>query len=206
MIEFYTNFLDNLVSTTALEYIAVLFGILSPLFSRRENILVYPTGIISVTIYVFLCYQQGIFAEMGINIFYFFMSIYGWIVWSNKNGANELLKITKLNKTQWVLTTLSLILVFLILLFTLKTFTSSNVPYFDALSTSIFIIGMILMAFKKIENWWAWIIGNIISIPLFIFKGYALTGLQYIILTVIAVLGLIAWQKKINKTIEYKVL
>lgn len=202
---YFSNFIDNLISTTALEYIAVLFGIISPLFSRRENILVYPTGIISVTIYVYLCYQQGIYAEMGINIFYFFMSIYGWIVWTNKKGNNVQLKITKLNKAEWILTIISLMTLFLLLLFILKEFTSSNVPYFDALSTSIFIIGMILMAFKKIENWWAWILGNIISIPLFIYKGYALTGLQYIVLAIIAVLGLITWQQKMiqqSKTLQ----
>lgn len=202
---YFSNFIDNLISTTALEYIAVLFGIISPLFSRRENILVYPTGIISVTIYVYLCYQQGIFAEMGINIFYFFMSIYGWIVWTNKKGNNVQLKITKLNKAEWILTIISLMILFLLLLFILKEFTSSNVPYFDALSTSIFIIGMILMAFKKIENWWAWILGNIMSIPLFIYKGYALTGLQYIVLAIIAVLGLITWQQKMiqqSKTLQ----
>ena len=194
----YTSLIENLKNTTILEYIAVFFGIISPLYSRKENILVYPTGIISVSIYIYLCFQQGIFAEMGINAFYLIMSFYGWYVWTHPEKGKKEKPISTLSNKELIYNVLLTLLFFIILYFILKK-VGSTVPVFDSLSTSIFITGMWLMSQKKLENWHAWILGNLISIPLFAYKTLVLTSLYYIIILVIAIFGFISWKKKFDE-------
>lgn len=194
----YTTLIENLKNTSILEYIAVFFGIVSPLYSRKENILVYPTGIISVAIYIYLCFQQGIYAEMGINAFYLMMSFYGWYVWTHPETEKKEKPISVLTNKELIYNILLTIVFFLILYLILKK-VGSTVPVFDSLSTAIFITGMWLMSQKKLENWHAWILGNLISIPLFAYKTLVLTSLYYIIILVIAIFGLISWKKKFDE-------
>jgi nicotinamide mononucleotide transporter len=189
---------SNLRQTTYLEYIAVVFGIISPLFSRKENILVYPTGIISVTIYVYLCYKQQIYAEMGINAFYLIMSFYGWYKWKHPQTEFSQKPITKLSFKEILYNLVFTFIYFVVLYFILKNYTNSTVPIFDSLATSIFITGMWLMAIKKIENWYAWILGNLIAIPLYAYKDLVLTSILYFVLMIIAIFGLLSWQNKLN--------
>ena len=181
-----------------LEILAVLFAVASVLYSWKENIFVYPTGIASVVIYVYLCYQSGIFADVLINVFYFIMSVYGWFKWANKKGSTQL-KITRNSNQENLLSLFAVSILWMILFLVLTNFTTSNVPIIDSFTTAVFFVGMWLMAFKKIENWIVLIIGNLVSIPLYWYKELYLTALLYIFLTIIAVLGFIAWRKKLVK-------
>ena len=196
---------ENILASTWLEAVAVIFGLLSVWFAWKENILVYPTGIISVLIYVYICFNVKLYADMGINAFYFVMSIYGWVKWSRKTGDRPSRPITRASKLEWILSVTGLVLVFLILVYVLKNYTDSNVPIWDALTTAIFIIGMWLMALKKIENWLAWILGDFISIPLFASKGLILTSLQFAIFLALAVAGYLAWNQKIRLNPKLKI-
>ena len=196
---------ENILASTWLEAVAVIFGLLSVWFARKENILVYPTGIISVLIYVYICFTVKLYADMGINAFYFIMSIYGWVKWSRKTGDRPSRPITRASKLEWILSVTGLVLFFLILVYVLKNYTDSNVPIWDALTTAIFIIGMWLMALKKIENWLAWILGDFISIPLFASKGLILTSLQFAIFLALAVAGYLAWNQKIRLNPKLKI-
>jgi nicotinamide mononucleotide transporter len=190
------EFYNNLLATSWLEAIAVITGLLSVWFARKENILVYPVGIISVLIYVYLCFKVKLYADMGINAFYFIMSIYGWIKWTMKTQGSDHRPITWATKTEWFWSVLGVIVFFLALYQILDRFTDSNVPFWDGLTTAIFIIGMWLMAFKKIENWIFWIVGDAMCIPLFASKGLILTSFQYTIFLVLAIAGYITWSSK----------
>jgi len=190
------SFYENILASTWLEAVAVIFGLLSVWFARKENILVYPTGIISVLIYVYICLTVKLYADMGINAFYFFMSIYGWVKWSRKTGDRPSMPIAWASKLEWILSVTGLIIFFFILYYVLKNYTDSNVPIWDALTTAIFIIGMWLMALKKIENWLAWILGDLISIPLYASKGLILTSIQFAIFLALATAGYLAWSSK----------
>ena len=187
---------QNILDTSVFEIIAVFFGILSVWFSKKVNILVYPTGIISVIIYVYICFFAKLYADMGINFVYFIMSIYGWYFWTRKTDNKKTVPIRFCSKQEHFINLLMFIFFFISLNYVLKNFTDSNVPVWDSLTTAIFIVGMLLMAKKKVENWIFWIIGDIISIPLYFYKGLVFTSLQFTIFLIIAILGYIEWKQK----------
>lgn len=184
-----------------LEIIGVFFGFLSVLYSKKENILVYPTGIISTAIFVYLLLQYGLLGDMMINAYYFSMSIYGWYVWTRKVDETHFIAVTKTTKKEKTISVLLFIgtMIFVYVIYALFNKWDSWLSYVDILTTAIFFVGMWLMAKKKLENWIYWIIGDIISVPLYLYKGLAFTSLQYLIFTVIAIYGYIAWKKNLNK-------
>jgi len=198
MTDILQTFVNNLETTTLTETIAVVFGVLSVWFARKENILVFPTGIISVILYVYICIGAKLYADMGINVFYFVMSAYGWYNWTHQNGSSEERQITRTSKKEKVYIIIALFTFFAILYFTLSNFTDSNVPIIDSITTSIFLIGMWLMALKKVENWTFWIVGDLISIPLYAYKGLILSSFQFTIFLILAIMGLIEWRKRLN--------
>jgi nicotinamide mononucleotide transporter len=200
----FQTFWDNILNTSLPEFIAVVFGLVSVWFARKENILVFPTGIISVVIYVFICYEVQLYAEAGINLFYFVMSVYGWYNWAVKKDQ-PVLHITTSTKRDrafmMALFAFSLLLIIVLLKIFKKDdaeYWSTLVPYIDTFVTAIFIVGMWLMAKKKLENWILWIIGDVISIPLFIYKGLAFTGFQFMVFLILAVMGYISWKKTLT--------
>ncbi|OYT12561.1 MAG: nicotinamide mononucleotide transporter [Bacteroidetes bacterium 4572_112] len=190
--------IQNAQQTTIIEVIAVVFGLLSVIYARKENILVFPTGIISVIIYVYICQKFGLYADMGINAFYLIMSVYGWYNWTHQKGKAETRAISRTTKNEKIYLSILGVVFFVIIRYILINYTDSTVPNIDSITTSIFLIGMWLMSLKKIENWTLWIIGDAISIPLYAYKGLALTSVQYSIFLVIAVMGYISWKQNID--------
>ena len=182
----------------ALEAFATIFGLLSVWFSMRENILVFPTGIVNTSIYVYILFFAGLYGDMSINAYYFAMSIYGWKKWSQKTDNTYYIPIRNSTRREKIYSIILMTVSFGLLSYILKNFTSSSVPYIDALTTSIFFVGMWLMAKKVIDNWIYWIIGDLITIPLYIYKGLTITAFQYLIFTILAIAGYIAWKKQIN--------
>ena len=193
---------QNLVDSSILEAIAVFFGILSVWFAKKENILVFPTGIISVVIYIYICFFAKLYADMGINFVYFVMSVYGWYMWSRKDDSKPILPISWCSKKDHLISALMLVGFFAALSYFLSNYTDSNVPIIDSATTSIFIVGMWLMARKKIENWIYWIIGDIVSIPLYFYKDLALTSIQFTVFLIIAILGYLEWRKKLRSEVK----
>ncbi|MBC34934.1 MAG: nicotinamide mononucleotide transporter [Bacteroidetes bacterium] len=196
--QFWDLLYQNIIDTSILEVIAVIFGLLSVWYSKKVNILVYPTGIISVVIYVYICLGAKLYADMGINFVYFVMSIYGWYMWTRKDQNRKVRPISMCTKKEHLINIGMFVFFFLGLSYILTNFTDSNVPIWDSLTTAIFIVGMWLMAMKKVENWLLWIVGDIISIPLYFYKGLVLTSLQFTIFLVIAIAGYYAWKAKLE--------
>ena len=187
-----------------LEIIAVVFGFLSVWFSKLNKIWVFPTGMISTSIFVYLLLKWGLIGDMMINGYYFIMSIYGWYVWTRKIDDTQFTPISKINLRE---KKISITIFFATLLFVFviyKTFDkwSDWVAYVDTITTAIFFVGMWLMAKRKIENWIFWIIGDIISVPLYLYKGFTFTSFQYLGFTFIAIFGYLAWKKNLNKQIQ----
>ena len=201
--DFWLVFIENVKDTTWLEAVAALLGIASVWYARRENILVYPTGIISVLIYVYICFFARLYADAGINFFYFLMSVYGWYNWTRLNPESEVLTISVNNpRQQWsgiALTAGSYwVIIGLIWIFNREdtVYMQSWVPWVDAFTTSVFLVGMLLMARKKVENWIYWIIGDVISIPMYFVKGLVFTSFQYLVFLILAILGFIEWRRR----------
>lgn len=185
-----------------LEVIAIIFGLLSVWYSKRENILVYPTGIVSTAIYVYLLLVYQLLGDMLINAYYFSMSIYGWYLWTRKVDQTHFIPITRASKREHMLSAGLFVSAILMVVVVYELFDKwqSWISYVDILTTAIFFVGMWLMAKKKLENWIYWIIGDIISVPLYLVKGMVLSSLLYAILTIIAIYGYIAWKKNLNKS------
>jgi nicotinamide mononucleotide transporter len=178
-----------------IEAIAVFMGITSVYFSTKQHIWVYPTGIVSVLIYVWICFDYGLYADMGINAYYFGMSIYGWYLWNTPKKGGEALAVTWLDGRGWLVSLAIFFGSFLLLVFVLLEFTDSTVPYWDSFTTASAFVAMWLMAKKKVENWIFWILTDIVSIPLYFHKGLLLTSFQYLFFTALAIAGLLTWIK-----------
>jgi nicotinamide mononucleotide transporter len=194
---------ENLRQTTILEYIAVIAGIISVWFSKKENILVFPVGLINTIAYVYLSIEGSLFGEASVNFYYTIMSIYGWILWSRKNQKQEhILHITFSNKKEWMEQVLFFLFFYIVIFFALKyaqqAFSANTLPGLDAFASAAAFTGMWLMARKKVESWYWWIITNITAIPLYFMKDYVLTSLYYLILLVLAILGLLEWKQKVK--------
>lgn len=186
-----------------LELTAVVFGIISVLFARKNNILVYPTGLVSTLIYVYILLEWKLFGDFIINIYYSVMSILGWYLWTRKkNGATEF-PISVMNRKDYLISSIiftgTLLFVALVYYFFDK-FTHWT-AYVDTLTTALFFVGMWLMAKRKIENWLLWIVADIISVPLYFYKGLTFSSIQFLLFTIIAILGYIEWRKFLQKQI-----
>jgi nicotinamide mononucleotide transporter len=183
-----------------LEVIAVLFGFLSVWYAKQNNIWVFPTGLISTAIFVYLLYKWELLGDMMINAYYFAMSIYGWYIWTRKtnNSPTPIARTTLREKIVSLLIFVAT-LIFVCAVYKWADKWTSWVAYVDTLTTAIFFVGMWLMARRKIENWTFWIIGDVISVPLYLHKGLTFTSFQYFVFTAIAIFGYLAWKKNLNK-------
>ncbi|MFD1293308.1 nicotinamide riboside transporter PnuC [Lutibacter holmesii] len=180
-----------------LEITAVIFGFLSVWYSKKNKIWVFPTGMISTLIFVYLLLKWELLGDMMINAYYFIMSVYGWYIWTRKVDASHHTPISKTTTKEKITSIYIFIATLLFVFIVYKYFDkwTSWVAYVDTLTTAIFFVGMWLMAKRKIENWIYWIIGDIISAPLYFYKGFTFTSFQYLIFTIIAIAGYLSWKK-----------
>jgi nicotinamide mononucleotide transporter len=198
------QFITGLKATTPLEYIAVVTGILSVWFSKKENIWVYPVGLVNTIIYIYLSFKYHLIGEASVNFYYTVMSIYGWIVWARKDKqAHPLVHITYSSRKQWIYQLLFCaffyVAVYFPLVYLKQLFASGAIPWADAFASATAYTGMWLMARKKVESWYWWIATNIASIPLYFVKGLVFTSVYYVVLLVLAVLGLREWKLRAVK-------
>jgi len=208
MISLIESIYNGLLQTSWLELIAVIAGISSVWYSRKESILVYPIGLVNTIIYIYLSFKGHLLGEASVNLYYTIMSLWGWYMWTrvDPNKHSIILQITKSNKTDWMHQILFFLAFYITLYFSLtylkKEFAPEAIPWADALASAAAYTGMWLMAKKKVESWIWWIITNIASIPLYFIKGYTFTSVQFIVLLVIAIAGLKSWNDKAKFNIQ----
>ncbi|MFL2597325.1 MAG: nicotinamide riboside transporter PnuC [Flavobacteriaceae bacterium] len=197
LIEPYQNYA---IIDVVLEAIAVILGLLSVYFAKRDQIAVYPTGMLSTIIFVYILFKANLLGDMVINAYFFLVSIYGWYFWSDKKEKkteNPISVMDPLEKKWWFI--FFIIILFLIagIYILFDKWNNWSAPI-DCFTTGLFFIGMWFMARKRLEHWIFWIVGDIISIPLYLYKGLALTSIQYFIFTLIAIFGYIQWKQIYN--------
>src|SRR5689334_18181857 len=188
-------------ATTWLEYIAVFSGIISVWYSRKENILVYPTGLINTIVYIYLSIKGSLLGEASVNLYYTIMSIYGWILWAKRDTRHQpIIHITHSDKRWWSYQLLFFaafyIAIFSSLTFLKKDFAPEAIPWADAFASSTAFTGMWLMTKKKVESWYWWIATDFASVPLYFVKHYVFSSVYYLILLVFAFWGLAEWRKR----------
>ena len=184
-----------------LEALAFVFGIASVVFAKRESILVYPTGLIATLITMFLFFIDRLLGDMMINLYYSLMSIYGWWNWSRRKHGQKVVHITRTSPSEKGIGVALFIgaagLNYLIYQIFDVTIEVSN--YIDILTSGIFFTAMWYMATKKLENWTLWILADLITIPLYAYRGWGMLSLQYLIFTILAVQGYREWKKRLDK-------
>ncbi|MFT5096631.1 MULTISPECIES: nicotinamide riboside transporter PnuC [Psychrobacter] len=204
----------------ALELIAVIFGVASVLLASKTNILVFPIGLVSTAIFVYLLWKWQLFGDMFINAYYTVMSLYGWINWS-KNKKSHHSEVQQVDNVQIEhlhsddIPTLSALaagtIAFVALVYYFRPVINNGfsfdgavlgvhlftwVDYTDMLTTALFLMAMWLMARRKIEHWLLWIVADAISVPLYFYKGLTFTALQYVVFTLIAIWAYYEWQRR----------
>ena len=203
MIEyFFSQYKDYPTLDIVLEIVAVIFGLFSVWFAKKDNILVFPTGLVSTFIYVYLLWKWTLWGDMMINGYYFVMSIYGWYHWTRKKDDTVEFPISKISSSE---KRIAIILFIFTVAFVVSVYNyfgkfTTWYAYVDTFITGIFFVGMWLMAKRKVENWIFWIIGDVISIPLYFSKGFTFTSFQYVVFTIVAVYGYLEWKKTLNNS------
>ncbi len=195
------QFVAGMQQTSLLEYIAVFAGIISVWYSRKEDILVYPIGLISTVIYVYLSFKYHLIGEASVNVYYSVLSIYGWYLWTRRNKQQEpALHITFSTPKMWMWQLLFFGVLYAVIYFSLvylkDAFYPGVIPFADAFASATAYTGMWLMARKKVESWYWWIGTNVASIPLYFVKGLVFTSVFYFILLLMAFWGLVEWQRR----------
>jgi nicotinamide mononucleotide transporter len=203
MIDFFINAYKN-VSTLHIvfEFIAFVFGIMSVWYAKKENIWVYPTGLIATIITTYLLFIAGYLGDMMINGYFTIMSIYGWYNWSKKGKETDTLAITRTNKNEKIIG-IALFILTMFVVFGIYTFFGYEIKkdnYIDIFASGIFFTGMWYMAKKKIENWTLWIFGDLIVTPLYAYRGLGMLSLQYLIFTILAISAYLEWKKILDNS------
>ena len=204
MFEFlFSQYKDYPTHEIVLEVTAIIFGLLSVWYAKKDNIWVFPTGIINTAIYTYLLWKWSLLGDMMINFYYVLMSIYGWYHWTRKKDdvvEFPISRMTFYEKRVSIMLFIGTVLLVIAVYTFFDKFTHWT-SCFDTVVTGIFFVGMWLMARRKIENWILWIVGDIISIPMYFVKGYSFTSIQYLIFTIIAVFGYLEWKKTLQQKI-----
>jgi nicotinamide mononucleotide transporter len=187
-----------------LEAIAFVFGIMSVWYAKKANILVYPTGIICTIITVYILYVSEFFGDMMMNFYYSVMSVYGWWNWSRKKEDKLVVPISRTNQKEKFIGVLLFVITMIVTYMVYKAYDYELqiANYIDVVTSGIFFTAMWYMANKKLENWTLWIIADIITIPLYAYRGLGMLSLQYLVFTILAIQGYIEWKKSLNNNLQ----
>lgn len=201
---FLDSYRNKEVHIIILEAIVLVTGIASVWYAKRENILVYPTGLVATVISVYLLLKDGLYGDMMMNFYFSIMSLYGWWNWARTKDDVKLVQISRTTTSEKII---GLGLFFLTMIVTYTVYalfgaeiTTSN--YIDIFTSGVFFTAMWYMAKKKLENWTLWIFADIITVPLYAYRGWGMLSLQYLIFTILAIQGYFAWKKSLDNNLQ----
>lgn len=186
------------LSGNYIELLGAILGIAYIFFSIRQNILTWPVGLLTSGLYVWVFFVSKLYADMGLQLYYVVISIYGWYEWLRGNQANhsESIKVSRLSLKLGIVLALVSVVIFILIGFVLKNYTDSPVPMADALATALSIVATWMLARKILEHWLVWIFVDAFSIGLFWYKDLHPTVILFVVYTVMAFIGYIEWKKQ----------
>ena len=199
---FLSSYSDYSRVDIVLEFLAFWFGIISVVFAKKQNILVYPTGIICTIITMYLMYKVSLLGHILVNLLYTIISFFGWWNWSRRENNDLVVKVSKFTSNDLSKSLLIFFFIVFVAYFAHDFFATNfegQIKELDILTSGIFVTAMWLMANKKLENWILWIIGNVITIPLYLSSDKIILSIQYVIFTILAVQAYIEWKKSLSK-------
>ena len=187
-----------------IEIFGVVTGIIYVILEVRQNRLLWPLGIITSAAYIIIFFTRKFYADMGLQVYYVLISIYGWYYWSRGGSQRERqeLPVVRINNKQSLLLFIVLLFIWAVIYVVLDRYTDSTVPVGDSFTTAMAIVATWMLTRKIIEQWFLWIIANSVSIGLYICKGLYPTVILYAVYTAMAVYGYIEWNRSMHKKIE----
>jgi nicotinamide mononucleotide transporter len=195
-----TEFILEWLLNNKTELLGAILGIVYIVFSIQQNILTWPTGLLTSVIYVAVFFNARLYADMGLQVYYVAISIYGWYFWIKGKKPQNTTQVPVKNTPGllWIKLTFGSVVLYTILLYILLNWTNSDVPYMDSFTTALSIVATWMLAKKYIEHWLLWIFIDAFSAGLYIYKGLWPTAVLFIIYTIMAVLGYIEWKKDLE--------
>ena len=192
------HIVQEIKQTTTLEWTGALTGIGCVYLAAKQSIWNWPIAIISVVAYTVVFFENQLYGDAGLQIYFLGTSVYGWYFWLKKKERHEK-PVTSLNLKEYIWIIIAALVLSALLGLFLKHFTPTNVPYIDGFCTAISFIAQILMTRKVLQNWALWIFVDICYVPLYIYKNLYVTAVLYIILLVLAWIGHVDWQREYRK-------
>jgi len=184
------------------EVLGVITGLVYLYFSVRQIIWLWPFGIISSALFILIFFNSKFYADMGLQVYYLGVSIYGWIYWSRgavDRDEQSTLPVRRINRQQALVLSMTGILLLLGIVYVLKQFTDSDVPWGDGFTTAGSIVATWMLARKILEHWIVWVVVDIVAAGLYFYKGLYPSFLLYLIFTIIAVVGFYQWKRSISE-------
>lgn len=185
---------------TELEIVATITGIASVALQAKEKTIAWPFAIVSVSILAYIFFFEKLYSDLGLHVIYIILNIYGWIVWSQKKDTESVIPTKLLSNRGMVASVICTIAGCGILGYFMSTYTDADLPFFDAFTTSGSLVAQYLLAKKYLQNWWLWIIVDIVAIPLYIYKGLWIIAGLFIVFLVLSIWGYVSWSKAIDQS------
>ena len=189
------------LSGNYIELLGAILGFAYIFFSIRQNILTWPVGLLTSVLYIWVFFDSKLYADMGLQMYYVLVSIYGWYEWVKGNPTSPeskvVLKVSRLSMNMGLKLAFASFVIFLLMWFVLKNYTDSPVPFGDSLATSLSIVATWMLARKILEHWLVWIFVDAFSCALFWYKGLHPTVILFVVYTFMAVVGFIEWKKEL---------
>jgi len=183
--------------TSCLEVVAVIFGVVSVYLSTREKLASWPTALINVALFFVLFHRSGLYSDMGLQVVYFALSLYGWYEWQFGGANRTELRVTSASPRQWAILGVIAVIAWLALAQITSRIKGAAIPYMDAASVSVSLVAQWMMTRKLLENWLVWLAVDVVYVGMFIYKGLYLTAGNYAIYLVLAGMGYVAWRKSL---------
>lgn len=184
--------------STFIEVLASFFGLLCVYLAAKESIWNFPTGIVNIILLSLIFYHAKLYADMILQGMFFVFSLYGWVFWLRNRGEKPVCQTTKLTLDGWVL----IIFITPILSYgsgyLLNKFTDASVPFLDAFIATTSVVAQVLFSTKKFENWYLWILVDILSVSLYAYKGLYTISFTYFVFLIICIIGVFEWKKQYN--------
>ena len=189
----------NWIVDNIIEIIGTVAGLIFLFLEIKQNKWLWPVGLLTSVMYIYVFFIAKLYADMSLQFYYVFISIYGWIVWSKGTSQKEI-PVSKLSKELFLILFGASMLIYAVISYILVTFTDGSIPYWDAFTTALSIVATWMLARKILEQWLVWVIVNAVSLGLYIYKGLYPTSVLFFFYTVLAVVGYIQWKKDMLNT------
>ena len=183
---------------TELEIIATITGIISVALQAKEKVIAWPFAIVSVSILAYIFFFEKLYSDLGLHVIYIILNIYGWILWSQKKDTESVTPTKLLSQNGMVYSAITTVIGCGILGYMMSTYTDADLPYFDAFTTSGSLVAQYLLAKKYLQNWWLWIIVDIVAIPLYLYKGLWIISVLFTVYLAICIWGYFSWKKELE--------